>query len=172
MAKSPTMKVTVYFRRLPSYNGKYFIEGGIRLELRDGEYLVSDDKSLLQLPVICGFLARSYWASNRSEATIRKAVENSVCYGLYRGDAQVGFARIVTDGATVYYLCDVYIDERERGKGLGKKLVAAIVREYEGIPGLLGTRDAHGLYEQYGFRKEPERFMRRTPGQAGAEGRW
>ncbi|MBB6733776.1 GNAT family N-acetyltransferase [Cohnella zeiphila] len=133
------------------------------MELREGEYLVSDDKSLLQLPVICGFLARSYWANGRPEEATRQAIEHSVCYGLYRGGVQIGFARVVTDGATVYYLCDVYIDEDERGKGLGKMLVGAIVREYERIPGFLGTRDAHGLYEQYGFRRDAERFMRRAP---------
>jgi GNAT superfamily N-acetyltransferase len=80
-----------------------------------------------------------------------------------RGTRQVGFARVVTDYATMYYLCDVFIDEEYRGKGLGKKLVSYIT-QFEAIRNLnaiLGTKDAHELYEQYGFTKDPDRFMRR-----------
>ncbi|MEK5057936.1 GNAT family N-acetyltransferase [Paenibacillus sp. FSL H7-0326] len=82
---------------------------------------------------------------------------------MYYGDRQIGFARIITDWATVYYLCDVFIDEEYRGRGLGKKLIEVIIEEYEGMMGLLGTLDGHGLYEKYGFMKNTERFMNRRP---------
>ncbi|WP_441874589.1 GNAT family N-acetyltransferase [Paenibacillus sp. 2TAB26] len=94
---------------------------------------------------------------------IKKSINNSVCFGVYDGDKQVGFARVVTDFATMYYLCDVYIDEEYRGAGLGKKLVEVITEQFEGMMGLLGTLDGHGLYEKYGFMKNTERFMNRRP---------
>jgi GNAT superfamily N-acetyltransferase len=127
------------------------------------EYLVSDDKSLIDVETVHGFLTRSYWANLRTIETLVKSIENSVCYGIYHNDKQIGFARIVTDWATVYYLCDVFIDEDYRGKGLGKKLVELITAEYEGIMGLLGTMDAHELYEQFGFNRNTERYMNRKP---------
>ncbi|WP_219838167.1 GNAT family N-acetyltransferase [Paenibacillus sp. R14(2021)] len=126
-------------------------------------FLISDDKALLKIDAICGFLSRSYWANQRPVETILKSIANSECFGIYDGDRQVGFARIVTDGATVYYLCDVYVDEAYRGTGVGKKLIEIITEHYEGMLGLLGTRDAHGLYEKYGFTRNAERFMLRKP---------
>lgn len=109
--------------------------------------------------VIFNFLSRSYWASQRTKETINKSIDNSVCYGIYDGNTQIGFARIVTDWATIYYLCDLFIDENYRGHGLGKKLIEAIITDFPGVMGLLGTKDAHGLYEQYGFVRNTERFM-------------
>ncbi|CAM3178590.1 GNAT family N-acetyltransferase [Paenibacillus lupini] len=126
-------------------------------------YRVSDDKSLLNIETIGAFLGRSYWANQRSIETIEKSIQNSICYGIYQEDKQVGFARVVTDWATVYYLADVFIDEEHRGHGLGKELVGLIVGQYEGIMGLLGTLDAHGLYEQFGFRRNADRFMNKRP---------
>jgi GNAT superfamily N-acetyltransferase len=129
------------------------------------DVLISNDKSLLNIETIFGFLARSYWANKRSENRIRKSIENSICYGVYHRGRQIGFARIVTDGATMYWLCDVYIDEAYRGLGLGKRLVDTITssEDFKDLLGILGTQDAHGLYEQYGFKHEQERFMRRIP---------
>lgn len=134
------------------------------MEIVFGEYLISDDKSKLDLAVIQDYLAGSYWASRRPRDRIVKSIANSACYGVYHQGSQVGFARIVTDGATVYYLCDVFILEAHQGGGLGKKLVEAVVQapEYEGLLGLLGTKDAHGLYKQYGFELAEGRFMLRT----------
>jgi GNAT superfamily N-acetyltransferase len=126
-------------------------------------YRISDDKSLLNIETIGAFLSRSYWANKRSIETIEKSIQNSVCYGIYQEDLQVGFARVITDWATFYYLADVFIDEEHRGEGLGKKLVGLIVGQYEGIMGLLGTLDAHGLYEQFGFRRNADRFMNKRP---------
>lgn len=94
-----------------------------------------------------------------------KSIENSHCYGVYHQDKQVGFARVVTDEATVYYLCDVFVIPAYQGQGIGKKLVETITNaeKYEGMTGFLRTLDAHGRYEQYGFKREPENFMRRVP---------
>ncbi|WP_166242977.1 GNAT family N-acetyltransferase [Paenibacillus turpanensis] len=129
------------------------------------DIVISDDKSLLQLDVICGFLARSYWANKRSESKIRKSIENSYCYGVYYQGRQIGFARLVSDGATMYWLCDVFIDEDFRGFGIGKRLVETITTSepWNNLMGVLGTLDAHDLYEQYGFSRDPERYMRRMP---------
>jgi GNAT superfamily N-acetyltransferase len=129
------------------------------------EYTINTDKSLLQKETIQGFLSRSYWANTRSREMLERSIENSLCFGMYVGTRQVGFARVVTDYATMYWLCDVFIDEEYRGKGLGKKLVS-YVSEFEPIRNLtatLATKDAHELYEQYGYTKELDRFMRRIP---------
>ncbi len=95
----------------------------------------------------------------------KKSIENSLCYGVYDGDKQVGFARIVTDWATMLYLCDVYIDEDYRGQGIGKKLIEEIVssKGLRNLFGYLGTKDAHSLYEQYDFIREQEKVMTRMP---------
>ena len=133
------------------------------MDLLFDRYVISDDKSRLKVDTICGFLARSYWANKRPLEIIEKSISNSVCYGVYDGDTQVGFARVVTDWATMYYLCDVFIDEQYRGAGLGKKLVEIITEQFEGMMGLLGTLDGHGLYEKYGFMKNTDRLMNRRP---------
>ncbi|MGO4182649.1 GNAT family N-acetyltransferase [Paenibacillus sp. MCAF9] len=125
------------------------------------EFLISDDKSLINMDTVCEFLSRSHWANQRPVETIHKSIQNSFCFGIYDNKRQVGFARIVTDWATIYYLCDVFIDEEYRGRGLGKKLVELIAKEFEGIGGILRTHDAHELYEQYGFIRDTERFMNR-----------
>ena len=110
-------------------------------------------------------LKTTYWANKRSREQVEKSMRNSVCYGirLAEGRKLAGFARVITDWATTYYLCDVVIDEAYRGKGLGKALVSHIVSlpEYAGLRGFLFTRDAHGLYEQYGFQLAVGRSMER-----------
>jgi GNAT superfamily N-acetyltransferase len=133
---------------------------------RFGDYEISDDKKRLNLDEIHGLLQRSYWANGRSRETIVRSIENSRCFGVYDKDGgQVAFARAITDGATMFYLCDVIVDENHRGAGIGKMMVGAIVasEEFRGLSGQLATDDAHGLYEQYGFRRDPDRFMRRPP---------
>lgn len=124
-------------------------------------FIISDDKGLLNLEIVCDFLLNSYWAKNRSVEQIVKSIENSDCYGVYDGKTQIGFARLITDEATMYYLCDVYIDENYRSNGLGKKFVDTIVNleKYQGLTGLLGTKDAHKLYEKYGFVRNTETYM-------------
>jgi GNAT superfamily N-acetyltransferase len=133
------------------------------MSLNNEEYSISNEKSLLSHQKIQELLAKSYWASTRPLETIESSIKNSLCYGVYHNGNQVGFARVVTDYATVYWLCDVLIDEEYRGKSLGKMLIESIVQsdELKGLRGILRTRDAHGLYEQYGFVKDGEHFMAR-----------
>jgi len=136
-------------------------------ECQLGEYTISTDKARLNLSLIHDFLNRSsYWARDRSFARVQKSVEHSLCFGVYLGDTQVGFARVVTDYATFAWLCDVFVLEAYRGQGLGKKLVEYIATypELQGMLFLLATRDAHGLYRTYGgFEKleTSERWMKR-----------
>ncbi len=131
----------------------------------DGEFAISDDKNRLSMDWIFHSLSKSYWAAGRSRETVERSLRDSVCFGLYRHGRQIGFARAVTDRATMYWLCDVVVDEEYRGKGLGKKLLKCVVEfeGFKGLFGLLGTRDAHGFYEPFGFKREPETFMRRIP---------
>ncbi len=127
-------------------------------------YEISCDLARLDLDVIHGFLAQSYWAKSIPREIVERSVRNSFCLGVYRGAAQVGFARIVTDKATFAYLCDVFVLPEHRGQGLSKALVAAI-QAHPDLQGLrrwnLVTINAHGLYEQFGFKAvaKPERYM-------------
>jgi len=119
-----------------------------------GRFLISTDRSKLDLDVIHGFLTRSYWSDGIPRETVMRAIENSLCFGVYNGAEQVGFARVISDFATYAYLADVFILEPYRERGLGKELVASVMAHPE-LQGLrrwsLGTRDAHGLYAQFGF---------------------
>lgn len=135
------------------------------MEVVFNEFCISDDKSRMDKDAVLDFLSRSYWANQRPKDRTLKAIDNSYCLGVYREEKQVGFARVVSDGATFFYICDVFVAEECRGKGIGKKLVELIVEsdEFEGMLGLLGTLDAHGLYEKYGFVKDPDRFLKRPP---------
>jgi GNAT superfamily N-acetyltransferase len=134
------------------------------VEYRRDNFLISTDKSRLQLEVIHNFLKDSYWAKNIPFAVVQRSVENSLCYGVYDGDQQIGFARVITDYAVLAYLADVFILEPYRGRGLSKWLVACMLAhpELQGLRRwLLGTKDAHGLYSQFGFKSlgNPDRFM-------------
>ncbi len=130
--------------------------------IRD-EYKVSTDPELLDVDVIQGYLSRSYWAAERKREVIERSIENSLNFGVYHEGHQIGFARVVTDHATVYWLADVFILEEYRGRGLGKFLIESVTGhpELNGLLGLLATRDAHGLYRQYGFScpSDPQRMM-------------
>lgn len=140
------------------------------MEERFGDYVITDDKSRLDIDAVHGFIRRSYWAPDRTLERMRKAIDHSRCYGVYGPDGrQVAFARVVTDEATVYYLADVFVDESVRGVGIGKAMVRAIVEseELRELSGILATADAHGLYEKYGFERNADRFLRR-PANAGA----
>ena len=129
------------------------------------ELVISNDKSLLDPALIHRFLSeRSYWAKGVPRETVDRSIEHSLCFGIYRAGRQIGFARVITDGATFAWLADVFVIEEERGKGLSKRLVATVLRHphLQGLRRfLLGTWDAHGLYAQFGFEpiKRPERFM-------------
>ncbi len=119
---------------------------------------------------VVNLLKTTYWANKRSKEQIEKSIRNSSCYGIYLDDEQklVGFARIISDFATTYYLADVVIDPDFRHRGLGKALVSYIVSrpEYARLRGILLTKDAHGLYEKYGFESADGRAMVKSPNQA------
>lgn len=111
-------------------------------------------------------LKTTYWAGKRPVEKIRRSMQNSMCYGIRTDDGKlVGFARVITDFATTYYLCDVIIDPDCRHNGLGKALVGHIeaAPEYAGLRGLLMTRDAHGLYARFGFETVEGRAMSKSP---------
>jgi len=128
---------------------------------------ISNDKSLLDLEMIHDFLTnRSYWAKGRSMETVKRSVENSLCFGVYENDKQVGFARVVTDYSVFAWLMDVFILEEHRGRGYSKQLMSAII-SHPDLQNLmrwgLGTEDAHGLYKQFGFTalSKPNNMMER-----------
>ena len=130
-------------------------------------YRIVDGSKNMKLEDIVRLLRMSYWAANRPAEVIEKAVHNSSCYGVYAegNDRLVGFARVISDYATSYYLCDVIVDPEYRGHGMGKALVSHIVSlpEFSGARGLLVTRDAHDLYRKYGFEVVNDRIMSRNP---------
>ena len=128
-------------------------------------YSVSSDKTRLDLDFIHHYLStRAYWCLRIPYETVRRSVEHSLCFGVYCDDRQIGFARVITDYATIAYLGDVFIVEEHRGQGLSKQLMRAIM-DHPQLQGLrrwiLLTRDAHGLYEQFGWQTvpHPERYM-------------
>jgi GNAT superfamily N-acetyltransferase len=143
-------------------------------EYQRGNYIISTDKTRLNLNLIHEFLSqRSYWAQGRSLATVQNSIEHSLCFGVYNDTQQVGFARVVTDYATFAWLCDVFILETHRGKNLGKWLIECVTAHPD-LQGLfvLATRDAHELYRRYGGFEDlsaPERWMaRRMPGRTSS----
>ena len=134
------------------------------IEHRRDDFLVTTDPARLDLDFIHAYLVRSYWAEGIPRETVDRSIANSLCFGVYEGDIQVGFARVITDCATYAYLADVFVIESYRGRGLSKFLMECIVKHPE-LQGLrrwvLGTRDAHELYAKYGFKPlaNPDRFM-------------
>jgi GNAT superfamily N-acetyltransferase len=127
-------------------------------------YEVTSDVARLDVRAIHAFLATSYWSPGVPLSVVQRAVDNSVCFGVLCDGEQVAFARVVTDKATFGYLADVYVLEAHRGRGLSRKMLEAI-KAHPDLQGLrrmlLATRDAHGLYRQYGFRPlaAPDRLM-------------
>jgi GNAT superfamily N-acetyltransferase len=135
-------------------------------EWRRGEYLISTDKDRLDLVTIHGFLTTSYWAAGIPMETVKRSIEHSLNFGVYKGGQQVGFARVITDYATFAYLGDVFILEPFRGQGLSKWLMEVIVAhpDLQGFRRwMLLTKDAHELYRKVGFTepRSPERYMER-----------
>ncbi|WP_437965350.1 GNAT family N-acetyltransferase [Sorangium sp. So ce260] len=128
------------------------------------DLVISSDKSLLDVELIHTVLASAYWCTGIPREVVERAIRGSLCFGVYKGGAQIGFARVITDEATFAYLADVFIVEAERRKGYGKALIAHVA-EALGRLGLrrtlLATADAHGLYRQFGFTplEKPDRFM-------------
>jgi len=131
--------------------------------------LISTEPERLDLDFISSGLNRTYWAGGRRRDVIEESIRNSVCFGVYDEAAgkQVGFARVVTDKATVALVCDVFIDEAYRGRGLGKWLMSCVTAhpDVRNTVSVLATRDAHGLYEKFGYVRGE--IMRRPPGGQG-----
>ncbi len=138
-------------------------------EWHRGEYIISTDHARLDVPAIHAYLSgSSYWAAGRPLEVVRRSIDHSLPFGVYRGTAQIGFARLVTDYATFAWLADVFVLPEFQGQGIGKWLIEVIVA-HPRVQGLrrwvLATKDAHGLYAQYGFTPlhAPERWMDRFP---------
>lgn len=129
-----------------------------------GELQVSCDPGRLDLDAIHGYLSRSYWAEGIPRELVARSLQNSLCFGLFDGRRQVGFARVVSDRATFAYLADVYVLEEHRGRGLATWLMECVLAHPQ-LQGLrrwaLVTRDAHALYRKFGFvtPPRPERWM-------------
>jgi len=122
-------------------------------------FTITTDPSRLDVKAIQAYLTRSYWSEGIPLPTVERALANSICFGLLHGTKQIGLARVVTDRATYAYLCDVYVLEEFRGKGLGVWLMECVMSHPE-LQGLrrfaLATRDAHGLYRKFGFTELPK----------------
>ena len=133
-------------------------------EEKKDDFLITTDKNKLSLKAIHAYLSRSYWSENIPIDRVEKAIQNSLCFGLFHQKDQIGFARLITDYTSFAYLADVYVLEEFRGKGLSKWLMTCIKKQ----PNLqnlrrwmLATKDAHSLYEKFGFTslKNPNTFM-------------
>jgi GNAT superfamily N-acetyltransferase len=125
------------------------------VEWHRGDYVISDDPARIDVATVHEWLSTdAYWSKGVPLDIVRRALANSIVFGIYRADVQVGFARVVSDKASFAWVADVYVSPNERGQGLGKWLMACI-KEHPDLQGLrrwlLATSDAHGLYEQFGF---------------------
>jgi GNAT superfamily N-acetyltransferase len=136
------------------------------MEVHHGQFTISTDPSRLDMNAVHDLLSRSYWAKARPRERTDTAFNNSLVFGLYEGNRQIGMGRVVSDFSVFAYLCDVFIHEDFRGQGLGKWLIQSIF-EHPGLHHirrwLLATDDAHGLYRQFGFEQlhEVEKWMQR-----------
>jgi N-acetylglutamate synthase-like GNAT family acetyltransferase len=134
------------------------------IETHRDQFTISTDPARLDIDAICDFLRRAYWAHTRPRERTELAIRNSLVFGVYDGDKQIGLARVVSDYSIFAYLCDVFIHEDYRAHGLGKWLIQTIM-EHPDLKDvrrwLLVTSDAHGLYQQYGFTsiEDPEHWM-------------
>ena len=132
------------------------------------EYRIIEGSDRIRPEDAARLLKTTYWADKRPIEKIEKSMRNSTCSGILTGAGEklIGFARVISDDATTWYLCDVIIDPEYRRRGLGKALVSHIASspEFAGLRGFLATRDAHGLYEQFGFETVNGRMMMKAPG--------
>jgi GNAT superfamily N-acetyltransferase len=128
------------------------------------EYEVSSDRERIDVSLVHAFLRSSYWAEGRTRETVERSIANSLCFGVYALGKQIAFARVITDRSVFAYLCDVFVIPEFRGRGVAKLLMRAILAhpDLQNLRSfLLGTRDAHGLYAQFGFGppQDPARLM-------------
>ena len=131
------------------------------------EFRIINDPDKIKSEEVLRLLKMTYWANNRTIEQIEESMASSFCYGLFLAEEErlVGFARVISDLATTYYLCDVIIDPEYQYQGLGKALVSHIVSlpQYRKLRGILLTKDAHGLYEKFGFETVKDRAMVKVP---------
>ena len=130
------------------------------------EFRIINDPDKIKSEEVLRLLKMTYWANNRTIEQIEESLANSFCYGMFLDDDRlVGFARVISDLATTYYLCDVIIDPEYQHQGLGKALVSHIISlpQYRKLRGILLTKDAHGLYEKFGFETVKDRAMVKVP---------
>jgi GNAT superfamily N-acetyltransferase len=136
----------------------------MKTQSNTSEYEFTTDTSRMDIDIIHGYLRQSYWPPDIAREVVERAIDGSICFGIFDQAKQIGFARVVTDKATFAYLADVFILEPHRGKGLSKQLMK-IILEHPDLQGLrrflLATRDAHGLYQKFDFTElgNPARFM-------------
>lgn len=134
------------------------------MEIKNGEYLISTDKKKLDVDVIYNFISKSYWGQDLTIEKVRRAIENSLCFGIYINDTQIGFTRVITDFTGFAFIADVFIVENFQGRGLSKWLMKVIL-DYPELQELrrwlLATKDAHSLYKKFGFKQleNPLQFM-------------
>ena len=134
------------------------------MEYQKDDFVITTDKGKIDTAYVHQFLTNCYWAQNIPYENVQRRIDGAICFGLFHQQQQVGFARVITDEESFAYLADVFIDEQYRGKGLSKWLME-VVLSYPTFQGfrrfILATRDAHGLYEQYGFKSLafPDRWM-------------
>ena len=136
------------------------------MKIINDDYFITDASSDINIEIVKEMLSKTYWAGKRPLDLIKKSIEHSVCFSLYKQDQQIGFARIVTDYSTFGYLADAIIAEEYRGLGLGKWLVETIINDerWNDKLLLLATKDAHGLYEKYGFKNSEKLMMKSCSG--------
>lgn len=132
-------------------------------EERRGEYWLTSDLARMDVDAIHGYLSRVYWSEGIPRDVVERSMQNSLCFGVFCGEDQVGFARVITDFATFAYVADVFVLEQHRGRRLALWLMQFVMK-HPRLQGLrrwaLATRDAHGLYEKVGFRRlNPDRWM-------------
>lgn len=124
------------------------------MEQQEGNLRINDERTQTDLEFVHRELSQSYWSKNIPFDVVKRAAENSICFNVFRENKQIAYARVISDKATFAYLCDVIVTETERGNGAGKMLMKFIMAHPD-LQGLrrftLATKDAHGLYEQYGF---------------------
>jgi GNAT superfamily N-acetyltransferase len=131
------------------------LDGPSEDNMHEPQYTISTDSSRFNVEMIHRFLSNSYWAKQVPRDTVQRSIDHAMCFGVFDGDEQVGFARVITDRATSASIGDLFIVESHRRRGLAKRLMKAIL-EHPELQGLrrwsLATEDAHGLYQQFGFR--------------------
>jgi GNAT superfamily N-acetyltransferase len=138
--------------------------GQFEMEWHREEFIITDDRSKVQIDVVADLLAKTYWGHKRSREVVENLIPNSLCFSLFRNQEQIGFARVVSDFTVFSWVSDLVIDDKYRGRGLGRWFMECILNHpgIEKTQFVLQTTHAHGLYEKFGFRIS-EKIMTRLP---------